>query len=301
MVEHLFRPGKFSSSGGTSGAFFSAVILGWVCVIYSFVSIFAEQLHGTFGGVTFGGEPNITHIEHMKFANPLYIHEPGWRTVRHLELLGLTRQEADFGRRLLASTILGALIGLERRAPNRPAGVRTMALVSLGACLFTISSMFAFEGGTQEWDASRVSAALPSGVGFLGGAVIYKHGGNEKGSMPEVMGITTACSIWLSCAVGVCCGGGLYFVGFFGVAAMVAVLRYGPRSPGQEFFSDESDAMIPEAQTERKISSASAMSDEKTKPLLTTSGSGGERDSMESISELPHRRQASSRTLSATD
>ena len=66
---------------------------------------------------------------------------------------------------------LALLIPSTRR---RPAGIRTMSLVSLGACLFTLTSMFSFMSGPMSWDASRVSAAIPSGVGFLGAGLIWK-------------------------------------------------------------------------------------------------------------------------------
>jgi len=66
------------------------------------------------------------------------------------------------------AVFLGALIGYERRESDRPAGIRTMSLVSLGSALFTINSTFGFVSGPMGWDASRVSAAIPSGVGFLG-------------------------------------------------------------------------------------------------------------------------------------
>merc|ERR1719436_275044 len=128
----------------------------------------------------------------------------------------MTQREAMFCRRMIASLIFGSMIGLERRESNRGAGIRTMSLVSLGACIFTIASSFGFEDGTQEWDASRVSAALPSGVGFLGGALIFKDNG-------QIKGLTTACGVWLACAVGMCCGGGMYFVAGFGCITMIAM------------------------------------------------------------------------------
>jgi MgtC family len=84
-------------------------------------------------------------------------------------------------------------------------------LVSLGSCFYTISSSMAFQSSTQTWDASRVTAALPSGVGFLGGAIIWKGSvflGNHE--IHQVHGLTTAASLWLSAAVGVGVGGALY-------------------------------------------------------------------------------------------
>lgn len=206
-------------------AFYSALVMSFLFVVYGTLSLFAELIVAAIDG-------NLgRQSQHLKVGNPLYHHTMAWREDRHLFLLGLTRQDADFFRRMIASVVAGGLIGIERRAPNRAVGVRTMVLVSLGACIFTIASMFAFEGGTQEWDSSRVAAALPSGVGFLGAAVIFKVGS-------DLLGLTTASSIWLSCAVGLCCGGARYFIGFFGVASMVAVLRFGPRSKGSEGESD---------------------------------------------------------------
>ena len=78
------------------------------------------------------------------------------------------------------AVLFGGFIGWERRNADRPAGIRTMALVSLGACLFSICSTFAFLTGPMSWDSSRVSAAIPSGVGFLGSALIFKHTTNEE-------------------------------------------------------------------------------------------------------------------------
>jgi hypothetical protein len=138
--------------------------------------------------------------EDLGFENPAY---DGSRCphIRHVILLGLSKEECSFGRRLVASIILGGLIGWERRMADRPAGIRTMSLVSLGSCLFTINSAFAFVDGPMNWDgkkvslffdvfftclsslsdisfsfiffsASRISAAIPSGVGFLGAGML---------------------------------------------------------------------------------------------------------------------------------
>jgi len=85
----------------------------------------------------------------------------------------------------------------------------------------------------KSWDASRVSAAIPSGVGFLGAGLIVK----SKDVDPEtgvrhhlVQGITTAAATWLSAAVGMACGGGLYFIASFSTAVNLLLLRFGPRA-----------------------------------------------------------------------
>lgn len=82
-----------------------------------------------------------------------------------------------------------------------------MAMVCLGSCVFTIDSMFAFLSGPMSWDASRVAAAVPSGVGFLGAASIWKGTATDGTGRPEVHGLTTATSVWLAAAVGILNGG----------------------------------------------------------------------------------------------
>ena len=134
--------------------------------------------------------------------------------------------------RVLMSIACGSLIGFERRRADRAAGIRTMALVCLGSCVFTIASIFAFIGGPMAWDASRVSAAIPSGVGFLGAASIWKGtrpNVNDGTPTPEVHGLTTATSVWLSSAVGILAGGALYAPAIFTTAIAVVYLRFAPR------------------------------------------------------------------------
>eukprot|EP00588_Corethron_pennatum_P025282 CAMPEP_0194317296 /NCGR_PEP_ID=MMETSP0171-20130528/14029_1 /TAXON_ID=218684 /ORGANISM="Corethron pennatum, Strain L29A3" /LENGTH=308 /DNA_ID=CAMNT_0039073821 /DNA_START=232 /DNA_END=1155 /DNA_ORIENTATION=- len=111
--------------------------------------------------------------EGQEYENPDYDPNPCLR-VPLPQLLWLSRHDCDVSRRLLASVFLGGIIGYERRSSDRPAGIRTMGLVSLGSCCFTLSSNFGFRSSTMGWDSSRVSAALPSGVGFLGAALIWK-------------------------------------------------------------------------------------------------------------------------------
>ena len=112
---------------------------------------------------------------------------------RTVYLLGWNQFECDFARRMIWSLFLGACIGFERKAADRPAGVRTMGLVALGASIFTMGGQFAFRSSTQEWDAARVSAAIPSGVGFLGGALIWKESvGEREKQRNHIHGVTTA-------------------------------------------------------------------------------------------------------------
>lgn len=135
----------------------------------------------------------------MVYTNPSFHYDP-CRYMRRPALLWLTRNECSFGRRLLSAVLLGGIVGWERREADRPAGIRTMSLVSLGACLFSINSSFGFIDGPMEWDASRVSAAIPSGVGFLGAGLIFKEADKDKvtGDTTHVVhGLTTAASLWI--------------------------------------------------------------------------------------------------------
>ncbi|EGB11760.1 hypothetical protein AURANDRAFT_16951, partial [Aureococcus anophagefferens] len=127
-------------------------------------------------------------------------------------------RECDLGRRIIFAIACGGTVGYERRRVDRPAGIRTMALVALGACVFTITSIFAFEDGPMSWDSSRVAAAIPSGVGFLGAGLIWKM------KHEQIHGLTTAASTWVAASVGIAAGGAMYFVAVFAVLTLLFVL-----------------------------------------------------------------------------
>jgi putative Mg2+ transporter-C (MgtC) family protein len=189
----------------------------------------------------------------LEFANPAY---DGTRCphIRHAILLWMSPEECSFARRLLASVLLGGIIGWERRQADRPAGIRTMSLVSLGSCFFTINSTFAFINGPMAWDASRVSAAIPSGVGFLGAGLIFKkEERSEDGDTSHVVhGLTTAASLWLSAAVGIACGGDLYFPASFGVALVLLLLRFGPRGSDENDEEEEEEGIPQDFSVDKK-------------------------------------------------
>ena len=117
--------------------------------------------------------------------------------------------------RLLIATILGAAVGLERERLEWAAGLRTHALVCVGATLFMIVSSFGFADalGSSDvvLDPSRVAAQVVSGIGFIGaGTIILRR--------EIVRGLTTAASIWAVAAIGLAVGGGMY------LAALVATV-----------------------------------------------------------------------------
>jgi putative Mg2+ transporter-C (MgtC) family protein len=105
----------------------------------------------------------------------------------------------DFILRLSLAISCGFLIGLERQWINRVAGIQTNVLVCSGACLYVLSSFFmSYEGQS----ASRITAQIVSGIGFLGAGMIFKDGFNAHG-------INTAATIWACAAIGILCGMGL--------------------------------------------------------------------------------------------
>ena len=99
--------------------------------------------------------------------------------------------------RLGAAVLAGAVIGLDREIRNKPAGVRTIALVSLGSAVFVMTAL----GGAIADSTSRVIQGVVTGVGFLGAGTIVR-GRTEQ----SIHGLTTAASIWLAAAIGVACG-----------------------------------------------------------------------------------------------
>jgi uncharacterized membrane protein YhiD involved in acid resistance len=108
-----------------------------------------------------------------------------------------------------------------------------MCVVSLASCLFTLNSTYVFMIGPMRWDPARVSAAIPSGVGFLGAGLMIQdilHDELTGQKHHSVKGIHTAASVWLSAAVGVASGGGQYFVATFTSMLLMVLLRFGPRS-----------------------------------------------------------------------
>lgn len=125
-----------------------------------------------------------------------------------------TTEVVFFTARAALAVLLGACIGLERQWRQRGAGLRTNALVALGACLFQLFAvLLAGENGT---DPTRIAAYIVSGVGFLGGGVILRHGMN-------VTGINTAATIWCSAAVGTLVGVGYPLYAAIGMLLVVLV------------------------------------------------------------------------------
>lgn len=128
--------------------------------------------------------------------------------------------------RLLAATALGAAIGLDRELRRKAAGLRTHALVGLGAALITTVILRSSPATFEHVDAlSRVIQGIIAGVGFLGGGVILKTAGTTEREM--VHGITTAASIWIVASLGIACGAGEGTVAVIAAALALIVLVFG--------------------------------------------------------------------------
>ena len=154
--------------------------------------------------------------------------------------------ELDITLRLAVAMLLGGVIGFEREYRAKDAGFRTHFLVALGSALFCIVSQFGF--GFELKDSSRVAAQVVSGIGFLGaGTILFQKN--------VVRGLTTAAGLWVTAAIGLACGTGMY------LPAVVTTLMV---LIGLEILS----AVIPRVSTSVVILSFSATSQESVKKAV---------------------------------
>jgi len=121
--------------------------------------------------------------------------------------------------------VLSSLIGVEREWRQKSAGLRTHALVGTGAALFVIVSKYGFTdvlGSHVILDPSRVAAGVVSGIGFIGGGLIFVRG-------DAVRGLTTAAIVWITAAIGMACGAGLALIAIAVTAGHFVVVFLYPR------------------------------------------------------------------------
>jgi len=126
-----------------------------------------------------------------------------------------TTEELEIVARLALAGALGGFVGLERELRGYPAGIRTLALVAIGAALFTEMS--------QNFgpDSGRVAAQIVTGIGFIGAGLIFREG-------YTVRGITTAATIWAAAAMGMAVGVELYIVAIATAVLLFVVLEARP-------------------------------------------------------------------------
>jgi putative Mg2+ transporter-C (MgtC) family protein len=117
--------------------------------------------------------------------------------------------EWEIATRLALAGVCGGIIGYERQAQHKSAGLRTHVLVCIGSCLIMVLSLniyYSVQGLTNA-DPTRLAAQVVSGIGFLGAGSIMKEG-------PTVRGLTTAASLWVVSGVGLAVGSGYYMSAF---------------------------------------------------------------------------------------
>ena len=117
--------------------------------------------------------------------------------------------------RILMAVGLGIVIGIERQLRFKVAGIRTHAVVAAGACIFMVISKYGFSD-SNTFDASRIASQVVSGISFIGaGMILYRQ--------QSVHGLTSAAGIWLTAAIGMASGAGMYRVALGATGIVVLV------------------------------------------------------------------------------
>ena len=151
------------------------------------------------------------------------MHFATWKAVMGLNIFPL-EFHAQMLVRLVVAALLGSLIGFERERAGKPAGIRTHGMVCLGAALFTVVSLFGFGPSS---DITRVAAQIVTGIGFLGaGAILHDR--------VSVHGLTTAATLWVTAAVGLAVGVGMFSMSLVTTILVFALLRFGPKPVHKE-------------------------------------------------------------------
>ena len=124
----------------------------------------------------------------------------------------------DVALKLILSALIGGIIGLEREVHEKPAGVRTNALICMGSTLVMIVSIYVQQNyGTQAADPARIASHVIAGIGFLGAGVILQSRGS-------VRGLTTAATIWAVAGIGLAIGCGFYTAALTSASIILIVL-----------------------------------------------------------------------------
>jgi putative Mg2+ transporter-C (MgtC) family protein len=124
--------------------------------------------------------------------------------------------------RLALTLVLSAAIGLERELRQKSAGLRTYTLVGIGAALFSLAGAYGFAGEPGPRDPSRVAAQVVSGIGFIGGGLIFVR-------QDAVRGLTTAAGVWVTAAIGLAAAAGQVVLAIAATAAYFLVAFLFPR------------------------------------------------------------------------
>lgn len=119
--------------------------------------------------------------------------------------------------RILLAAALGMAIGAEQEHRRKSVGLRTYTLVALGSALFTVISVYGFEGRGAVYDPGRIASQIVVGIGFIGaGMIILREN--------KIEGLTTAASVWTTAGVGMAVGFGLYYIAAFATFVILSVI-----------------------------------------------------------------------------
>lgn len=137
-----------------------------------------------------------------------------WHLINEVELTSTTAIV-----RIVLSLVLGSLVGIERKRKGQMAGLRTFSLISMGACIAMMLSIYVCQEtvGLLRGDPSRIAAQVLSGIGFLGAGTIIQM----KGS---VRGLTTAAGIWMTAIIGMAVGVGMYWSSIIATVLILVIL-----------------------------------------------------------------------------
>jgi putative Mg2+ transporter-C (MgtC) family protein len=153
------------------------------------------------------------------------------------ELMPITPTWADIGLRIAATLVAGVLIGVNRER-GHAAGLRTTVLVGLAACISMIQAnllLSTSQTANGSMDALRLPLGILTGVGFIGGGAILRRG-------DVATGVTTAATLWLMTAIGLCFGGGQLIIG--AIALVIAIVTLSPMKTFGLWFSSEQKGSI---------------------------------------------------------
>lgn len=138
--------------------------------------------------------------------------------------------------RIFLAMLSGILIGLERENRNKDAGVNTHALVAVGAAVAMVVSKYAF-GDTPGGDGARIAAQVISGIGFIGAGVIFV----KRNSI--IRGLTTAAGLWVTAALALAAGAGMYFISIVGTF-IVVIFQFGMHSENVQIHKPKEATLI---------------------------------------------------------
>lgn len=151
----------------------------------------------------------------------------------HIEILGEVPLYIGLGVQVITAIFLGGIVGYDREKKMKSAGLKTNILICLGATLYTVISLLNVQNHAGPMDANRVGAQIVSGIGFLGAGAIMQGKGN-------VIGLTTAATIWVVAAIGYTIGIGYPISAAIFSLTILIVLKW--INPIYKFIEKENDS-----------------------------------------------------------